>query len=104
MPCGPPNADTLVPVETEPAEAIESILFELGGAAGHVGVVDADDEDPIVMAGEQPVEQGGTGVPDVEQPGRRWGDPYPDEIGVHCAARTTGFPSTPIPSTSTSMT
>ncbi len=60
------DADTLVPVETQPTETLEGVLLELGLAARHVGVIHPDDEHAAVVTGEEPVEQCGSSVPDVE--------------------------------------
>src|SRR5207247_8068485 len=68
-----------------------------------VGVIDAEDEDAAVMPCEEPVEERGARVPDVERSGRRRREPNADlrRDGRHVAA-TIGFDRTPIPAMSTS--
>src|SRR5690606_6918995 len=92
--------DPFVPVETQPAEAVEDVLFELGGRTNRVGVVDADDEDPSGVSGIEPVVEGSAGRAYVQVPGRR--RCHSDSHG-HRDAPTRRFASTPIPSISTSI-
>ena len=60
-----------VPIEAEPAHAVEDRLDRRLGGAGAVGVLDAEQELATVMAGEEPVEQGGARAADMEEAGRR---------------------------------
>src|SRR2546422_8486961 len=55
----------LVPVEAEPAQAVEDDAGVLVGGAFLVGVFDAEQELAARVAGEEPVEEGGTGTADV---------------------------------------
>ena len=66
----PADLGALVPVDAEPAEAVEDGLQGLGHVALLVGVVDAQDELAAVLAGEQPVEQGRADAADVQIAGR----------------------------------
>jgi hypothetical protein len=60
-----------VPVEPEPAQAVDDgVNGGLGGPCA-VGVLDAQQEPPAVMAGEQPVEIGGARAANVQEAGRR---------------------------------
>ena len=58
-----------VPVEAEPAQVLENALLGLPGRALGVGVLDAQDEGAVVAAREQPVEERGARVADVQLPG-----------------------------------
>src|SRR6185369_9836079 len=53
---------TLVPVEAEPAHALQNPLDHLGRRALEVGVFNAQDKRAAVMTSEQPVKQRGTGA------------------------------------------
>ncbi len=55
-----------VPVETQPGEPIEDHLRMLVGRASLIGVLDAQQELAALVAGVQPVEEGGAGASDVE--------------------------------------
>ena len=61
----------LVPVETEPAQAVENALDHVRRRALDVGVLDAQDEDAAVPAREEPVEERGAGAADVQVAGGR---------------------------------
>src|SRR6266851_5436151 len=58
--------ELLVPVEAQPGEAVEDHLRMLVGRARLVGVFDAQQELAALVAGVQPVEEGGAGASDVE--------------------------------------
>ena len=58
----------LVPVDAEPAKAIEDRLQGVGAIAQGVGVVDAEDELAAESAREEPVEERGAHAADVEIP------------------------------------
>ena len=60
-----------VPVELEPAQAVEDGVDRRLGRALAVGVLDAEAEQPAVVAREQPVEQRGARPADVQEAGRR---------------------------------
>ena len=77
----PADLGPFVPVQAEPAEAVEDRLQRrLGHVPLLVGVVDAEDELPAVLAGEQPVEQGRADAADVQVAGRAGGEAGAD----HC--------------------
>ena len=63
--------DLAVPVEAEPFETVDDRRRRLGGRAHPVGVLDAQPETAAMMAGEEPVEQGGARPADMQKPGRR---------------------------------
>src|SRR5438309_571686 len=70
---------SLVPVESQPAQRRLDALGPLGAGALEVGVLDPEDERSVlVMAGVEPIEQGGAGAADVEEPGRGRREPDPD--------------------------
>ena len=56
---------TLVVVDLEPAQRIEDLLDVLRGRALAVGIFDAQDERPAVVAREQPVVQRGARTADM---------------------------------------
>ncbi len=64
--------------DAEPAQGALDALDELVTGKGGVGVLDAQDERAALMAGEQPVEQGGPGAADVEETRRRRRKTGPD--------------------------
>ena len=64
-----------VPVEVQPAHAFEDGRNCRLGGARLVGILDPKQELAAVVAGEEPVEQGGAGAPDVQEAGGRWRDP-----------------------------
>src|SRR5262249_2328221 len=59
----------LVPVEAEPGEAVEILGYRRLRRALAIGVLEARDEAPGVVACEQPVEQRGARAPDVQVTG-----------------------------------
>ncbi len=67
-----------IPLEAEPAEAFEDDLDGLLSVAGFVGVFDAEDEGAAAMAGEEPVEEGGSGAADVQVTGGGGGEANAD--------------------------
>ena len=62
-----------VPVEAEPAQAVEDDVHGFLGIARGVGVLDAQDERAAGVAGVKPVEQGGARAADVQVAGGRGG-------------------------------
>ena len=64
----------LIRGEAEPVEAADDLLHRRLGAALLIGVLDAEQVLPAVMAGEEEVEQRGAGAADVEIAGRGWGE------------------------------
>ena len=62
----------LVPVETEPQHGPLDALGVLGPVALSVGVFDPKDENPALLAGKKPVEEGGSRATDMEVARRRW--------------------------------
>ena len=73
-PAGAVLAGAFVPVEAEPAHAVEDRLAGFLGVAGLVGVLDAQDERAAMFAGEEPVEERGACAADVEVAGWRRGE------------------------------
>ena len=66
---GAADVGPLVPVEAEPAQVLEDALLGLLGRSLGVGVLDAEDEGAVVAAREQPVEERGARVADVQLAG-----------------------------------
>ena len=64
------NLGAFVPVDAQPAEAVEDRLQGLVDVPLLIGVVDPQDELPAVRAGEQPAEQGRADPADVQVAGR----------------------------------
>ena len=63
-----------VPIEAEPAQAVEDDVHGLLRIARGVGVLDAEDERAAGVAGVKPVEQRGARAADVQVAGRRRGE------------------------------
>jgi hypothetical protein len=61
---------TLVPLEPQPAQALENSADHLGRRALEIGVFDAQHERAAVPPGEEIVEQRGTRAADVQVAGR----------------------------------
>jgi len=59
----------LVPVESEPAHPVQDGVHRLLGRAGHIRILDAENEFPPLLPGEKPVEQGGAGASHMEVAG-----------------------------------
>ena len=72
----------LVPVEPQPAHGAEDDLGVLLRRAGGVGVVDAQDEGPVVGAGERPVVYGRAGAAHVELAGGGGCEAHADGSGA----------------------
>ena len=64
---------TISPSQSRPSQDSPSMIAATasGGRALPVGVLDAQQERAAVMAGIEPVEQGGAGAADMQKPGRR---------------------------------
>jgi hypothetical protein len=67
---------TFIPVETQPAKGFQDGLGMLGLRTVAIGVLDAEDEDPSVVSGEQPIEECGAGTADVKISRRGGSEPY----------------------------
>ena len=67
----PAHVRPFVPVQAQPLEVGDELIFEAGLAAFDVGVFDAQHHGAAFLPGEKPVEQRGTRVADVEMPGWR---------------------------------
>jgi hypothetical protein len=61
----------LVPIQAEPAHAVEDAVDHLGGGSIGVSVLDPQHEDAAMPARQQPVEERGAGATDVQVTGRR---------------------------------
>ena len=66
----PAHFRPLVPVDAQPAEAVEDRLQRLLDVPLLIGVVDPQDELPAVLPGEQPIEQRGANPANVQVSGR----------------------------------
>ena len=73
----------LVPVELQPAQRVDDLAHVLGGRALAIGVLDAQQQLPAFVAGEQPVEQRRTGTADVQRSGGRWREANLHRIAPH---------------------
>ena len=73
----------LIPVDPQPLQLVEEILFEGLGRPGPVGIFDAQHKDAAVMPREKPVEERRPRVADVEFPCRRGGESHPDLWSGH---------------------
>ncbi len=71
----PADLRPFVPVDADPAEAVEDSPDGVLDVPLLVGVVDPEDELAAVMAGQQPVEQGRPHPADVQETGRAGGEP-----------------------------
>ena len=60
-----------IPVEAEPAHALQDAVNHLRGRALEIGVLNAQDERAAMMAGEQPIEQCGAGAAHMQVSGGR---------------------------------
>ncbi len=69
---------TFVPIEIDPAHAVENGLNRIVCGAALVGVFDAKDEDPILLPRKKPVEQGRPHPADMEVAGRTGRKSNPD--------------------------
>jgi hypothetical protein len=67
-----------VPVEAEPFEVGNKLIFEAGFTAFDVGIFDAQDHGAVLLARKKPVEQSGTGVPDMQMTGGGRGEARTD--------------------------
>ena len=67
-------AELFIPVEAEPAEILLQRLGIFGLAALGIGVVEAQQHLAAELAGEQPVDQRGAGIADMEVARRRGGE------------------------------
>ena len=83
---GAADLRAFVPVETEPAQAVEDALDHLRRRALGVGVFDAQHEHAAEPPREQPVEEGRAGAADVQVAGGRWSEADADHL-EHCKVR-----------------
>ena len=61
-----PHLGPLVPLQAQPAQALHDVVQGILAIAGAVRVLDAQDEDAVVVAGEEPVEESRPGSPHME--------------------------------------
>jgi hypothetical protein len=73
---GAAHVGAFVPVETEPFQVGDELIFKADFAAIDVGVFDAKYHSAALLAGEEPVEESGAGVADVKVPGGGWSETY----------------------------
>ena len=66
-----------IPIEAEPAEAVEDDIDGFLGIARGVGVFNAQHEGAAGVAGVKPVEQSRARAADVEEAGGRWCESNP---------------------------
>ena len=67
-----------VPIEIDPAHAVENGLNRIIGRAALIGVFDAKNEDSILLPRKQPIEQGRPHPTDMEVAGRTGRKSNPD--------------------------
>jgi len=84
----------LVPVETQPLEVLEDLVEESRFGPFQVGVFDAEQELSPGMAGEEPIEDGRPGAPDVEEARRAGGksNAYHGRLAFHLGLRLAALP------------
>ncbi len=80
--------DLAVPRQAEPGQAVEDGVDGRRRGARAVGVLDAQQVLAAVVAGEQPVEQGGARAADMQVAGRRGGEAGND---LHCRGHCSGY-------------
>ena len=79
------NVRAFAPVDPQPAQGVEDLLFGLAGRTQLVGVFDAQDELTAMLLGKAVVEQCDVSGTYVGVPGRRWRDASAD--GGHGMSR-----------------
>ena len=77
----------LVPVDAEPGEVLLDQGREGLGRALGIGIVEAQDQPAAMVPGEEPVDEGGPGIAEVEPAGGARGEA---ENGGHGTARQAG--------------
>ena len=65
-----------VPIETEPFQVIDELIFKTRFAAIDISVFDAEHHGAALLAGEEPIEKSGAGVANVQMAGWRWSKTY----------------------------
>src|SRR5205823_14752408 len=84
---------SLVPVQLQPAQGVEDRVEVVVGGARLVGVLDAEDEPPPVVARVEPVEKRGALAADVEVTGRAGREAHANllahwgHVGAPCSIR-----------------
>ncbi len=63
-----------LPREAEPVKVLLDGVVELRADAGVVDVLEAEEEGAVVLVGEAVGDEGGVGVPEVEETGGAWGE------------------------------
>ena len=84
---GAADVGAFVPGEAEPAQGVEDHLLGCGDEAGAVGVLDAEDELAVALAGEDEVEQADVGGADVGVAGGGGSDADADGGFRACGSR-----------------
>src|SRR4030095_7393953 len=84
------NFRAFVPVEPEPFQPVEDSPHRRLGIARFVRVLDPQEEDPPVVTGIEPVEQGGAATPNMEVPSRGRSETDTNLAGTHGAGKTWG--------------
>src|SRR5271166_4426101 len=67
----PSNIRAFVPINPQPLEIANELVFVTRFTPFEVSVLDAQDHSAALLAGEKPIKQSGTGVADVQLPGWR---------------------------------
>jgi hypothetical protein len=77
------SVGAFVPIEAEPFQIGDELIFEAGFAAVKVGVFDAEDHGSTLLPGEKPIEKSCAGIANVQMAGGRWSETYADGIFRH---------------------
>ena len=81
-PVRPTDIRAFIPIQPQPAQGVEDLLFGLGAGAHLIGIFDAQDELTTVLAGKAQVEQRNIGCADVGVTGWRRGNSGTDGHGI----------------------
>ena len=71
----PSDLGALIPIHSEPAESLENFGDSLIDVSSFVCVIDAQNELPAMLPGEQPIEKSCSCAANVKVSGRAWGKP-----------------------------
>src|SRR5579863_2756632 len=78
------NVWAFVPVEPQPFQVADELIFKTSFAALDIGILDAEHHGAALLPGKEPVEQGRAGIAHVEMPGGRGRKAHTDwKIGAH---------------------
>src|SRR5215472_11082151 len=78
---GAAHVRALVPVQPQPLQVGDELIFEADFAAVDVGVFDAEHHGSTLLAGEEPIEERGAGVADMKVASGGWSEADTDVLG-----------------------